>query len=71
MIERNPRARVVDRGSYLRVLAPFHCVLDRRMVEHRTGQPFSLPTDLELVMSAFQGKLEISEDKAEWKEATP
>jgi hypothetical protein len=63
----NPGVRVVDRGAYLRVIALAPCVLTRAAVEQITGEPFLLPGDLELVMPAFQGFLQLAGDRAEWR----
>jgi MmoB/DmpM family len=63
----NPGARVVDRGAYLRVIAPTPCVLTRAAVEQITGEGFQLPGDLELVMPAFQGLLQFAGDRVEWR----
>jgi len=64
--EENPRARIVDRGAYLRVLTPERCRVTRAAIERRTGEPFRLPPDLELIMPSFKGFLEISDDEATW-----
>jgi toluene monooxygenase system ferredoxin subunit len=63
----NPGARVVDRGAYLRVLCPGRCVVSRAAIEHRTGAPFRLPGDLELVMSSFKGRFSVDDDEARWE----
>jgi toluene monooxygenase system ferredoxin subunit len=63
----NVDARVVDRGAYLRVLCRGRCRLTRAAVEERTGAPFRLPGDLELVMSSFKGRLALSDDEARWE----
>ena len=65
--EENPRTRIVDRGAYLRVLTPERCRVTRAAIERRTGEPFCLPSDLELIMSSFKGFLEISDDDATWR----
>ena len=62
----NPGARVLDRGSYYRVLANPPCVLTRAAVEQATGQAFALPADLEQVMPAFQGFLRVTDEGVEW-----
>jgi toluene monooxygenase system ferredoxin subunit len=64
--ESNPEAAVVDRGAYLRVLAPGSCRVTRAGIERHLGQPFRLPGDLEQVMSSFKGRLTVSEDHATW-----
>jgi toluene monooxygenase system ferredoxin subunit len=63
----NPGARVVDRGAYLRVLCPGRCVVTRAAIEQRTGTPFRLPGDLELVMSSFKGRFIVDDDQARWE----
>jgi nitrite reductase/ring-hydroxylating ferredoxin subunit len=63
----NAEARVVDRGAYLRVLCPGRCVVTRAAIEDRTGAPFRLPGDLELVMSSFQGRFTVDDDEARWE----
>ena len=63
----NAEARVVDRGAYLRVLCPGRCVVTRADIEHRTGAPFRLPGDLELVMSSFKGRFTVDDDEARWE----
>ncbi len=65
--EENPKARVVDRGAYLRILTPEACRVTRAAIERRTGQPFRLPPDLELIMPSFKGFLEVSEDEVTWR----
>lgn len=69
--ELNPGTRVLDRGAYLRVLAAPPCVLTRAAVEQITGQSFELPGDLEQVMPAFQGVLELAPERVEWRAGLP
>jgi hypothetical protein len=68
LLELNPKAKVTDRGSYLRVSAPGRCFLTEESVRKRTGLAFHFPMDLEQVMPSFQGKISFSKDGAEWKE---
>jgi hypothetical protein len=63
----NPGVQVLDRGAYYRVIAEATCVLTREAVEQITGQGFELPGDLEQVMPSFQGFLELSTDRVEWR----
>jgi toluene monooxygenase system protein D len=65
--ELNREVIVVDRGSYLRVLSPRRCRVTSAAVAGHAGVPFTLPSDLELVMSSFKGSFEVSEDEAVWK----
>lgn len=64
--ELNTEVEVIDRGAYLRVLAPGHCRFDRTSVERHRGSPFHLPGDLEQVMSSFKGRLTFSGEEARW-----
>jgi hypothetical protein len=57
---------VEDRASYLRVLTPSPCVLERAAVEDRLGRAFEFPRDLEQVMPSFKGRLTISGEQAVW-----
>ena len=64
--ELNPSVELEDRASYVRVLVPTRCVLDRAAVERRIGRPFRLPLDLEQVMPSFKGRLVIDAERAVW-----
>jgi hypothetical protein len=66
LTESHPETRVVDRGSYLRVLAPHRCELGRARVEELLGAPFVLPGDLEKIMPSFQGAFSLTDDGAVW-----
>jgi hypothetical protein len=65
--ELNDGARVVDRGAYVRVLSYRRCRVTREAIERHSGEPFFLPSDLELIMSSFKGNFEVSEEEAVWK----
>lgn len=62
----NAGAVVEDRGSYLRVLVPDRCRLTREAVEKALGRPFRFPGDLERLMPAFKGMLDLTEEEAVW-----
>jgi len=64
--ELNAAVEVVDRGSYLRVLCAGRCRLTRAVLERHRGAPFTLPADLEAIMSSFKGRLSMSEDEVCW-----
>ena len=66
----NGEVTVVDRGAYLRVLAPDRCRLTAAEVARWLGQPFRLPGDLEIIMPSFRGRLRLGADEAVW-EAVP
>jgi toluene monooxygenase system protein D len=63
----NADATLEDRGAYLRVSVPGRCVVTRREIETQLGRYFALPSDLELVMPAFQGLLRMDDDGVEWR----
>jgi len=58
---------VVDRGAYVRVLVPQCCVVTRSAIEKHLGRSFRFPGELETVMSAFKGSLELNQDDAAWR----
>jgi len=57
----NSDVLVMDRGAYLRVLVPRRCVVTRNAIEKH------LPGELETVMAAFKGALQLSQDEAVWQ----
>jgi MmoB/DmpM family len=64
--ELNERAEIVDRGAYLRVQVPTRCTVTRQAIEKHAGEPFVFPSDLEMIMPSFKGRLSLTEDIAEW-----
>jgi toluene monooxygenase system protein D len=70
--ELNAAVIVEDQGAYLRVLVPRRCVVTRRAIESNLGRPFRLPADLEPLMPAFKGLLQMSDEEVVWsfREAT-
>ena len=67
----NQDVLVVDRGAYVRVLVPQCCVVTRSAIEKHLGRPFRFPGELEIVMSAFKGSLQLNQDDAAWRFARP
>src|SRR5580692_1883275 len=67
----NQDVLVVDRGAYLRVLVPRRCIVTRSAIEKHLGRPFRFPGELEVVMSAFKGSLQLNQDDATWRFAPP
>src|SRR5215831_15818404 len=63
----NQDVTVVDRGAYLRVLVPQCCVVTRSAIEMHLGRSFRFPGELETVMSAFKGSLQLNQDEATWR----
>lgn len=64
--QENDDVVVVDRGSYLRILVAGRCSVSRAGIEAQLGRAFRIPRDLEAVMPAFKGRLELSADRATW-----
>ena len=65
--ESNSDVEVQNRGSYLRVTVSERCVLPVRVVERILGREFRVPSDLELLMPAFSGKISFSADEVVWR----
>jgi hypothetical protein len=63
----NQDVLVVDRGAYVRVLVPQCCVVTRSAIEKHLGRSFRFPGELETVMSAFKGSLQLNQDDAAWR----
>jgi toluene monooxygenase system protein D len=63
----NQDVMVVDRGAYVRVLVPRCCVVTRSAIEKHLGRSFRFPGELEIVMSAFKGSLELNQSDAAWR----
>jgi toluene monooxygenase system protein D len=64
--ELNEHAEIIDRGAYLRVQVPSRCTVTRQAIEKHAGEPFVFPSDLEMIMPSFAGRLSLTEDVAEW-----
>jgi hypothetical protein len=65
--ELNVSVRVIDRGAYVRVLAHRRCRVTREAIERHASELFRLPSDLELIMSSFKGRFDVSEEEAVWQ----
>jgi toluene monooxygenase system protein D len=63
----NSDVMVVDRGAYLRVMVPRRCIVTRAAIEKHLGRPFRFPGELETVMSAFKGSLQLGQQDAVWQ----
>jgi hypothetical protein len=63
----NQDVLIVDRGAYVRVLVPQSCVVTRSAIEKHLGRSFRFPGELETVMSAFKGSLQLNQDDAVWR----
>lgn len=62
----NPKAEIIQRGAYFRVLVPELCRLTKQAVEEITDNSFILPDSLELVMPSFKGKLSCTSEEVTW-----
>ena len=67
----NPDVMVLDRGAYLRVMVPRRCFVTRGAIEKHLGRAFRFPGELETVMSAFKGALQLGQEEAVWQFADP
>ena len=62
----NPSVEILNRGSYIRVLAPRRCLVTRSAVEDILRQPFDFRAELEIMMPSFKGRLRLDDDEAVW-----
>jgi hypothetical protein len=67
----NPGVQVQDRGAYLRVLSPSRCAVSREAIEAVLGHPVRLPSDLELCMPSFKGRLRVDSERVVWEAGGP
>jgi MmoB/DmpM family len=58
---------VQDRGAYLRVTTSNRCSVSRQGIELALGRPIRLPSDLELCMPAFKGRLRVDSERVVWE----
>jgi toluene monooxygenase system protein D len=63
----NQDVLVMDRGAYLRVLVPGRCIVTREAIEEHLGRSFRFPGELEMIMSAFKGAIQLTTDEAVWQ----
>jgi toluene monooxygenase system protein D len=63
----NQDVLIVDRGAYVRVLVPQRCIVTRSAIERHLGRSFRFPGELETVMSAFKGSLQLNQYDAAWQ----
>ncbi|MES1185938.1 MAG: MmoB/DmpM family protein [Myxococcales bacterium] len=63
----NLDVQIQDRGAYLRVLSRSRCVVTRQGIEAVLGRPVRLPSDLELCMPSFKGRLRVDAELAVWE----
>jgi hypothetical protein len=64
--ELNEGAEIIDRGAYLRVSVPHLCTVTRQAIEKHAGEAFVFPSDLEMIMPSFKGRLSLTDDVATW-----
>jgi len=64
--DENDGVLVQDEGAYVRVLAPRVCRLSRRALEAVTGSTVQFPGDLEVLMSSFAGRMQLTDHDAVW-----
>lgn len=63
----NADVTVQDRGAYLRVSAAARCAVTRQAIESALGRPVKLPSDLELCMPSFKGRLRVDAERVVWE----
>ena len=62
----NPSVEILNRGSYIRVLAPRRCLVTRSAIEDILRQPFDFRAELEIMMPSFKGRMRLDDDEAVW-----
>jgi hypothetical protein len=67
IMSQNIDVQVQDRGAYLRVSAARRCSVTREAIEVALGRPVRLPSDLELCMPSFKGRLRVDAERAVWE----
>jgi toluene monooxygenase system protein D len=68
IVDDNPgqEVAVVDRGAYTRVTAPGELRVTRESIQRHLGRDFEL-RQLEELMSAFAGRIEVTSDEVRWR----
>lgn len=66
ILEQNTGAKIVDRGSYIRIEAPSPCRLSRHLLERHLERPVRFPEEIELVMPSFKGRIIIESEQIVW-----
>jgi toluene monooxygenase system protein D len=66
--EDNPETFVgiLDRGLYIRVLGQRRLVLNKATLERVAGREVRFPGEVEVIMSAFAGKIQVTGEKITW-----
>jgi toluene monooxygenase system protein D len=68
IVEDNPgrRVTVVDMGAYTRVSGDGELRVTRESIERHIGRDFQM-RQLEVLMSAFAGRIDMSSDEVRWR----
>jgi toluene monooxygenase system protein D len=68
IVEDNPgrRVTVVDMGAYTRVSGDGELRVTRQSIERHIGRDFQM-RQLEVLMSAFAGRIDMSSDEVRWR----
>jgi toluene monooxygenase system protein D len=64
--EENEDVLVRHEDAYLRVLVPAVCRLSCSVLQSLTGEDVNFPGDLEIIMSSFTGRMQITDRAAVW-----
>jgi len=64
--EENDDVLVRHEDAYVRVLVPGVCRLSCSVLQSLTGEVVNFPGDLEVIMSSFTGRMEITDHAAVW-----
>lgn len=57
---------IIDRGHYIRVVGNRRLVLRKTTLEAVLGRPVRFPGEIEVIMSAFAGRIRVSGEEIVW-----
>jgi toluene monooxygenase system protein D len=57
---------IIDRGSYVRVIGRRRLRLSRKVLEEVAGREVRFPGEVEVLMSAFAGRIRVTGEYIEW-----
>ncbi|ABP50138.1 MULTISPECIES: MmoB/DmpM family protein [Pyrobaculum] len=57
---------ILDRGLYVRVVGNRRLVLNSSTLVELAGRPVRFPGEVEVIMSAFAGKIRVTGERIEW-----
>lgn len=62
--------RVIDRGAYVRVQAPYRLMVTRESIARNVGRSDYELRELEVLLASFAGRIENTSDAITWQYST-